>query len=223
MKLKISLKEIHVNSCNFFVLLYKKDKNLSEEKMKETQNLLADILLAGEVGVLPTDTLYGLVGCALKKKTVEKIYALRKRSFQKPCIILLSSFKDLTSFDIKLTCAQKEKVQKIWPEKISVVFACDQEKFAYLHRGTRSLAFRVPKNAWLRKLLVRTGPLIAPSANFEGIKPAVTIAEAKKYFGESVAFYVEAGRLEGQASTLVKMDFEGRIKVLREGAVRIKV
>ena len=94
------------------------------------------------------------------------------------------------------------------------------KKFEYLHRGTKTLAFRIPKAAWLRKLLQETGPLIAPSANFEGEPPALTIRAAKKYFGENVDFYADAGRLVSKPSTLIKIE-RGKVTVLREGAVKI--
>ena len=60
------------------------------------------ILLNHGVGVLPTDTLYGLVGSALSKKAVARIYKLRRRNPQKPFIILISSLADLKLFNIKL-------------------------------------------------------------------------------------------------------------------------
>ena len=67
----------------------------------------------------------------------------------------------------------------------------------------------------IQKILKETGPLIAPSANPEGLPPATTIAEAKKYFGDKVNFYL-AGRTKTKPSTLVKIDKNGRIEVIRK-------
>ena len=51
------------------------------------------ILENGGVGVMPTDTIYGLVGKALFKKTVTRIYKLRKKAaashFQSKCQIYI--------------------------------------------------------------------------------------------------------------------------------------
>jgi len=65
------------------------------------------ILKEGGIGVLPTDTIYGLVGSALNKETVEMIYKIRKREKTKPFIILISSPKDLKIFEIKIKPFQK--------------------------------------------------------------------------------------------------------------------
>ena len=182
----------------------------------------AAILVAGGVGVLPTDTLYGIVGSALNKKTVERIYRLRERNAKKPMIILIGSVADLKLFDVVLDKKESVLVRQLWPGKVSVVLPCHAVKFAYLHRGTKTLAFRMPEPAWLRALLKKTGPFVAPSANLEGQPPAKTIAEAKKYFGANVDFYGDAGRRVSRPSTIVALE-RGRLSVLRRGAVVVKI
>lgn len=180
---------------------------------------IVSILKSGGVGILPTDTLYGLVASAFDEKAAERIYELRKRTPDKPMIILISSLEDLKTFGIELSFSQFETVEKIWPGKVSIVFACNSEKYSYLHRGKNTLAFRLPREEWLRELLRQAGPLVAPSANFEGEAPARTISEAKKYFAEDVDFYVDFGKLDSEPSTIVKLE-NGELKVLREGAIK---
>jgi L-threonylcarbamoyladenylate synthase len=63
----------------------------------------------------------------------------------------------------------------------------------------------MPRKATLRNFLKRTGPLVAPSANPEGEKPAETIAEAETYFGSRVDFYLSGGRKKGNPSTLISL------------------
>jgi len=78
----------------------------------------------------------------------------------------------------------------------------------------------MPSNEFLLQLLKITGPLVAPSANFEGEKPAVNISGAKKYFKDSVAFYIDAGDLKSKPSTVAKLE-NNKLKILREGAYKI--
>ncbi len=180
----------------------------------------AKILRAGGIAVIPTDTIYGIVGSALKKSTVEKIYALRKRNPKKPMIILIASPRDLARFGIRPDAFTKKLLGRWWPGKVSVIFSAPSKKFSYLHRGTRTLAFRVPEPKWFRALLRKTGPLVAPSANPEGEAPARTVREAKKYFGERVALYAGGGKSASKPSTVVALR-KGKIVVLRKGAVMI--
>lgn len=172
-------------------------------------------LRSGGVGVLPTDTIYGIVGSALNPKTVRRIYGLRKRNPKKPMIILIGSINELNIFGVKLQSKIKNFLIKIWPAKISVILPCKSKKFVYLHRDTKTLAFRLPKQKWLRNLLTKTGPLVAPSANWEGKPPANNIKEAQKYFGTKVDFYVDRGEVKSKPSKLIKID-DGRIEILRK-------
>jgi L-threonylcarbamoyladenylate synthase len=183
---------------------------------KNSWQKVALLLKEGAIGVIPTDTLYGICGSVQNKKTVEKIYKLRKRKLKKPMIILISSLNDLKIFKIKLKNWQKKFLKKIWPGKISVILKCPLKKFEYLHRGTNTLAFRVPKSKELLKILKISGPLVAPSANWEGQKPASKISEAKKYFGKNV-FYWNKGEIKGKSSTLIDLR-KKQIKILRLGA-----
>lgn len=194
-------------------LMHKPDPHL--------KNKLIDTIKSGGIAVIPTDTIYGIVGSALNPKTVEEIYKLRKRSSSKPFIILISAIRDLEKFGIKLTVKQKEFLKKIWPNPVSVVLVCKEEKFKYLHRGANSLAFRIPKDNELLKLLKDVGPLVAPSANFEGEKPSETLENAKEYFSGSVSFYVDGGQIKSQPSTLISLDNDGEFKVLRQGVLRV--
>lgn len=180
-------------------------------------NKLIELLKNGGIAIIPTDTIYGIVGSALNPQTVEEIYNLRKRALNKPMIILISSLDDLKKIDVKLTDSQREFLQKHWPNPLSVVLPCPSERFRYLHRGTKSLAFRMPKDGKFLGLLQKTGPLVAPSANFEGEKYAETINEARESFGDKVDFYLDMGRIKGEPSTLIRLEPDGKWNIIRQG------
>lgn len=181
---------------------------------KNSWKKAALLLKEGAIGVIPTDTIYGVCGSAFKKQTVEEIYKLRRRNPKKPMIILISSFDDLHQLGIQLGAWQKKILKQLWPGKISVVLKCPSKKFKYLHRGTKTLALRLPKNKELIKILKVSGPLVAPSANLEGKKPVETINEARRYFKDKI-FYYNKGELKGKASTLIDLT-QKNIKVLRK-------
>ncbi|MEK7195632.1 MAG: L-threonylcarbamoyladenylate synthase [Patescibacteria group bacterium] len=185
---------------------------------KRTVNALKRALKNGRVVVMQTDTIYGIVGQALSLKTVERIYKLRRRSPGKPMVVLISSLDDLNLFGVKLAIKEEKILNNIWPGKVSVVLNCSVD-IDYLHRGTNTIAFRLPRPRWLRNLLVQTGPLVAPSANLEGHEPARLISEAKKYFGKR-ALYLDGGKVISKPSTLVSLK-KGKLKVLREGASKL--
>ncbi len=179
---------------------YYGNKNLAWRKA-------ALLLKEGAVGILPTDTIYGIVGRALNKKTVEKIYSLKKRNKSKPMIILISGLSDLAIFSVRIKEWQIKSLQKMNFKKkpISFILPCRNDKFRYLHRGRESLAFRIPVlNKTLLEIISISGPLVAPSANIEGFPPSKTIKEARRYFGNQ-AFYLDGGELLSHPSKLINL------------------
>lgn len=194
---------------------------------------LAKQVKSGKIAVIPTDTIYGIVGAANNASTVEKIYKLRKRTSSKPMIILISDVDQISGLGVNVTLKQKALFKKLWPNPISIIIDVPSKKLHYLHRGKDSLAFRMPNHEFLRKFLELTGPIVAPSANFEGEKPAKNINEAQGYFKDSVEFYLDAGTLESPPSTVLKLEKNERsslsskshkkekLILLREGAGKI--
>jgi len=186
------------------------------------------ILKSGGIGVIPTDTIYGIVCSALSKKAVDKVYRLRKRSLDKPVIVLIGSPRDLKKFSITLNAISYKLLTRLWPGPISVILKLSdkrqetRDKFKYLHRGKKAIAFRVPVAPTLRRFLNKTGPLIAPSANFEGRQPAKTIKEAQKSFGDRVDFYIDGGKLKSKPSTVVSIN-DGKVSVIRKGISDSKI
>lgn len=182
------------------------------------------IIKKGGIGVMPTDTIYGLVGSALNKKTVERIYKVRKRNLKKPLIILISSLNDLKKFGVDLTgksYPQVDTLNLIWPGKITLILSLPRaslRSLEYLHRGTGKLAFRLPDDKKLINILKKTGPLVAPSANIEGEKIAVNIKEVREYFGNKIDFYLGGKKMSGKPSSILGWK-NGGLVLIREGSV----
>lgn len=183
-------------------------------RFKTLNKKAAAILRDGGIGIVPTDTIYGIVGSALMPKTVEAIYSLRRRNKKKPLIVLIGSISDLKEFGVVLHSTVKAILNEVWPAKVSVILPLAGRKFEYLHRGSGGVAFRLPAKADLRRFLRMTGPLVAPSANIEGEPAAKNINEARAYFGDKPDFYVSAGRLAAEPSRLIRIN-EGKIDILR--------
>jgi L-threonylcarbamoyladenylate synthase len=174
------------------------------------------VLISGGVAVIPTDTIYGVVASALDVEAVERVYALRQREPDKPCIVLLSDASELSRFGITSTAAQQSVLDQNWPGPVSIILDCPGDTLAFLHRGTGTLAFRVPADEELRSLLAATGPLIAPSANLAGEAPATTVEEAEAVFGDGVGAYIDKGALVGRPSKLIRLYENGDSTVLRD-------
>lgn len=172
----------------------------------------------GAIGVIPTDTVYGLAARAADEAAAARLYALKRRD-DKPGTLIAADIGQLE--DLGLKHRYLKAVEQFWPGAVSVVIPASDPALKYLHRGKMSLAVRIPAGEELHKLLKKTGPLLTSSANPPGESPAATIAQAREYFGAEVDFYEDGGDLSGREPSTVIRIVDDAVEVLRPGAVRI--
>jgi L-threonylcarbamoyladenylate synthase len=178
-----------------------------------------EALREGQVGVIPTDTLYGVVCAADNQDAVGCLYRAKQRE-NKPGTIIAASVDQLRS--IGLVASKELDNFLYWPGSVSVILNAP-DKLSYIHGGVGSIAARVVAPQVLRELLADVGPLLTSSANITGHQPAVSVAEAMRYFGLGVDFYVDGGHImSGAPSTIVRYTSDGSLDIVRAGAVNIK-
>lgn len=179
---------------------------------------LVTILASGGVGILPTDTVYGLVGVAANEAAITKLYSLKSRTRQ-PGTTIAASTGQLVA--LGFPAASLEIAKTYWPNAVSVEMTTESIP-KYLKQGQSHMAARIPADESLRALLDQTGPLMTTSANTPKAPTSRTIDEAVTYFGDAVDFYVDAGNLgDRPPSTIIGIADNGTITVYREGAVSI--
>lgn len=171
----------------------------------------------GGIGLLPSDTIYGLSGRALDEAAVIKIRRIKGRDNQKPFIVLIS---DLRMLDLlSIPPEQAETFERYWPGPLSVVFQAPGAP-DWLRAPDGSLAVRLPDYPELTALIDKAGPLISTSANLQAQDPVKNVREAEGLFGDELDFYVDAGELDIPPSTLARIE-NGKLKVIRQGSIKI--
>jgi tRNA threonylcarbamoyl adenosine modification protein (Sua5/YciO/YrdC/YwlC family) len=189
--------------------------------MKNILNSLSDprlveLLKAGAVGVLPTDTVYGLAAAANQSAAVARMYSLKNRT-QDPGTVIAASVEQLVELGLK--ARYLKPVEHYWPASLSVIIP--SHDLEHIHLGKGGIAVRIPAHPELNKLLQVTGPLVTTSANHPGQPPAVDVQEAVNYFDDLVDFYVDGGDLtDHKPSTLIRI-VDDAVEILRPGAVNI--
>lgn len=173
---------------------------------------LYHVLSRGGLAVLRTDTLYGVLARADDEAAVERVYQLKHRDQAKSPIVLVADAGQM--FD-ELPASQASLADQPWPARTSIILPSTDAP-EWLRRGNDSIAYRVPDDEALRRLLAETGPLIAPSANPEGLAPAMTVQQAIDYFGEAVDIYVDGGQVaDDTPSRLLRVGQAGEMERLR--------
>jgi len=190
-------------------------------KKKEESGLkkAVEILQKGGVVVFPTDTLYG-VGCRMDDKdAVKRVYKIKKRSSQKPTLVLVSSVSMAKRY-VKINNIGQKLIKKFWPGPLTIIFQAKNNVPKEIQGEGQALGVRYPDYPPLLKIIKKIGvPILAPSANFQGEHPPKKFKDLDEKFIKMVDFVIKGECKIGKESTIVDCT-KTPPKVLREGAIK---
>jgi len=164
-----------------------------------------DAIARGELVVYPTETVYGLGANALDGTAVERVFAAKKRDRNKPLSMAVESVSAVEEY-VPVTGQEREFMQAFLPGPVTVVVSASEEIPSKLLGGRKRVGIRVPDNEIALKLLSRTPPLTATSANVSGTESARTVGELDDAIRETVAAVIDGGETPGGGSTVVDIE-----------------
>lgn len=178
-------------------------------------------LRAGDIAVLPTETVYGLGADATNGAAVAKIFAAKNRPSFNPLIVHVSDLaaaEKLGAFDARA----RQAANLFWPGPLTIIVKKQDDCPVHelVSAGQETIAIRVPAHKVMRDVLAAAGvPVAAPSANASGEPSATTPEHVMQSLGERAEFILAAGPCTvGLESTV--LDLSGDVPViLRPGAV----
>ncbi len=189
----------------------------------------AELLRAGEVVALPTETVYGLAANALEPDAVAKIFAVKERPSFDPLIVHLLH-RDWLADVAEVPADVAEVVDKLartfWPGPLTLVLPKKATVPDLVTSGLATVAVRVPSHSAFRRTLKACGfPLAAPSANRFGRISPTTASAVKKELDGRIPLILDGGACsEGLESTIVRVSRAANqpkpvIEILRAGPV----
>jgi L-threonylcarbamoyladenylate synthase len=176
---------------------------------------------AGELVVLPTDTVYGLGADAFDPAAVRRLLDAKGRGRDMPPPVLVGSAHTLDALAGALPAWARTLVEHYWPGPLTLVVREQSSLQWDLGDARGTVAVRMPHDPVALELLGRTGPLAVSSANLTG-RPAATDADqAAEMLADKVSVILDAGpTLDDRPSTIVDCTAE-QPRVLRVGAVPV--
>ena len=141
---------------------------------------VALILRDGGVAAIPTETVYGLAGNALKGQCVRKIYEAKGRPSDNPLIVHISDISQWAPLVKSIPESAMALAEKFWPGPLTIILPKSELIPDEICGGLSTVAVRMPSDEIARAIITECGfPLAAPSANTSG-KPSPTCAQHVK-------------------------------------------
>ncbi len=191
----------------------------NQEKIIE---IIEKALRKGEILILPTDTVYGLVADARHERVVKKIFRIKKRPFSKPLLLFVKDTEMAQKF-AEVNQFQEKFLRKFWPGKVTFILKRKGNLPAILFAGKKTIGLRASNYKLIRDLFEKIDfPLVQTSANLSA-NPAPTKAEEilEQFKDQKLKpdLIVDVGDL-GQVKPSTIVDLSGdKPVVLRQGEV----
>ena len=181
----------------------------------------ASSLKNGNIGIFPTDTVYG-IGCdSLNSDSIHKLYTAKKRNLNNPINVLISDFNMLKNFVLPLNNIEKKLIDMFWPGALTIIFKKSNLVPDILTSNLETVGIRMPNNKVCLELINKFGfPIATSSANISKKMPYTDINDdIINDFKDNVDFIINSGKIcSGIPSTIVEVN-SNDIIILRNGSI----
>jgi len=190
------------------------------ESTQETIARAVELLAAGELVALPTETVYGLAADAINPQAALKIFEAKERPFFDPLIVHLPDESWLDRITWKRDPLVEKLAEKFWPGPLTLVLPRRENVPDVVTSGLPTVAVRMSAHPVFREICAKFGrPLAAPSANRFGRISPTTAGHVLAELAGRIPLIVDAGpTTHGIESTIVAVE-NSRIRILRAGPV----
>lgn len=180
----------------------------------------AALLNAGELVAFPTETVYGLGGDAGNSAAVARIFAAKGRPASHPLIVHVSNLSAARRWAAAFPDSAARLAEAFWPGPLTLVVPKSDHVLSEVTGGQPTVALRAPAHPVARALMAAFGRgIAAPSANRYGRISPTRADDVREELGDRVAMVLDGGDCEvGLESTIVAC-LDGRVMLLRPGAV----
>lgn len=180
----------------------------------------AQIIRAGGLVAVPTETVYGLAGNGLNEKAVSEIYEVKGRPAVKPLSLMVPDESAMELYCEDVPPQAHALAKRFWPGPLTIVLKAKPEIPSIVLAGGTTVGLRCPDHPLTLSLLKSCGlPLAAPSANPSGEPSPKTAEQVLGYFDGRIDAVIDGGPCGlGRESTLIDMS-RTPYKILREAAL----
>lgn len=168
----------------------------------------AQVLAAGDLVAIPTETVYGLAANALDDTAVRRIYAAKGRPAEHPLIVHVVGAARAPDFAADIPPLARRLMQAYWPGPLTLILPRRGGVASAAAGGQDSIGLRCPAHPVAQTLLAACAArgvagLAAPSANRFGRVSPTTAAHVATEFGPGLLVLDGGPCLVGIESAIV--------------------
>lgn len=196
-------------------------KNIVDES---ELNKIKEILDNDGVIIFPTDTVYGIACNCFSEKAIKKVFDIKKRPENKPINVLSNNLDKIKLVSKNISEKEEFLINKYMPGALTIILDKNEKVSDILTAGLDTIGVRIPKNNISLRILENVSyPLATTSANISGDSAGIKISDFLKEFDGVVDAIIDGGETDLKvASTIVRVESDNKLKIIREGTLKIK-
>ena len=182
------------------------------------------LIRKGNVGGIPTETVYGLGADALNPEAVKKIFKAKGRPADNPLIVHIYKIEEADKLGHDIPNIFYRLAAIFWPGPLTMIVPKNDIIPAETSGGLDTVGIRMPSHRVMRELIRLTGPIAAPSANRSGYPSPTSAAHVMNDMNGKISAVIDGGESRfGVESTVISFDDENTVRILRPGSVTFEM
>ena len=177
-----------------------------------------EALQAGDLVVLPTDTVYAVVADAFQNSATQRLLGAKRRGREVPLSLLIRNPRQVIGLARDVPETAERLMASYWPGPVALVLPEQPDMPWELGHTAGAITLRMPAHDLLLAIAAEVGPLACSAANRRGDLTPTTVEEAEVHLGDVVDLFIDGGPSAPALTTIVDCTRD-EVHVLREGLV----
>ena len=194
------------------------ETSVIEQSNPQSTEFAQEVLQAGGVIAIPTDTVYGIACLVNKRESIQRLYAIKERELIKAIPVLIGTLEQISHITASFSSSAYILSQHFCPGALTLVINKHPD-LPFELTSYPTVGVRMPDHNWLRSLLRSCGPLAATSANISGHPSLTSAQEVLDELSDRVALLIDGGTCAGGIPSTVIDCTLSPVKILREGGI----
>ena len=187
-------------------------------KKVEDINIIIRKLKKGGIVAIPTDTVIGFACNIYNKKSVEKIYKIKKRPFSQPLSIAVKNKNEINKYCSNISIVASKIIDKYFPGRVTIILEKSNLVPDFIVSNTKYVGIRVPGDEDVLKILNNIDfPVVLTSANIHGQMNFNNYINLCNTFSDEICYFNNNKNFVGTESTIVKC-IDDKFEIIRIGS-----
>lgn len=178
---------------------------------------IVEVVNSSGLVISPTDTVYGIMGDSLDESVIRKVYSVKRRTFSKPLILLMSDVEMIKKYTSNISDVEWDLINHFLPGLVTIILKKNDLVNPLITSNSDYVGIRIPNNSELINIIEKLGrPVISTSANISDSDVITRVNMISDELLSGIDYVYDGGEINNLSSTIIRV-IDGELVILRRG------